>query len=254
LNEWDRSRGRQPPSGEQASDEGPSADEQMQQLRIQVARHRRMIQRKAARDATTARQEVSQPGDAAEVEADAVADHVADALHSGAKQPAKTAQPAKEQAPKIGAKLNGPKIHLAGKDPLRGHKKDEVGEGPEADAVHVGNAVQAGVQQSPQHHVFPQQHRDWFADRGVNVDDFCITLPQDHHEAVHAKPPKGAKGKDAEDAKQWEWNAAVMTALQGAEKARGRKLTLKDMLAIVQPLMATHGIAGKFEKYKGDKK
>ena len=54
------------------------------------------------------------------------------------------------------------------------------------------------MQAPPQHHVFPREHRDWFLDHGVNVDDYCITLPVDHHEAIHAKPPKGAKGKDAD--------------------------------------------------------
>src|SRR5881227_3589521 len=49
---------------------------------------------------------VSQPGDPAEHEADAVADHVADQLHSGGDKPgAGHAAEPKQPAPSIGAKL-----------------------------------------------------------------------------------------------------------------------------------------------------
>jgi hypothetical protein len=69
-----------------------------------------------------------------------------------------------------------------------------------------------------------------------------------------AKPPKGAKGKDADEAKKWEWNNAVMKMLKDAEKARGKKLSSKDMATLVQPLMAQYGFGGAFEKYKGKSK
>ena len=49
--------------------------------------------------------EVSQPGEPAEKEADAVADHVADELHGGGKKEADAV--GGEKAPKIGAKLEG---------------------------------------------------------------------------------------------------------------------------------------------------
>lgn len=212
------------------------------------------VQRKEAEGAEAGGEhaaEVSQPGEPAEQEADAAGDHVADQLHGAPKPAGEGAKPGKQPAPAIGAKLDANKVHLAGKAPLRGQKKDELGAGPEAGAVHVGNAVQAGVQQSPQHHVFPQQHRAWFLERGVNVDDYCITMPKDHHEAVHAKPPSGAKGKEADEAREWEWNAAVMKVLKQAESKRKQKLSAKDMLVLVQPLMSAYGFSGAFEKYKG---
>lgn len=209
--EWDRERqrGRE---GKDAEVEAPSAEEQAHELRVRVARHKRMVQRKAVRDGATqaaipqttgaplpaaARQrmepqlgadlsavrvhtgsesaaaatslgaraftdgsdvhfaagefapgtkegdrllahelthtvqaqrsgiqrkangaenhgghkpeglEVSQPGDAAETEADAVADHAAGALHGdGAEQGGAGPDAGKEKAPQIGAKLS----------------------------------------------------------------------------------------------------------------------------------------------------
>ena len=196
--------------------------------------------------------EVSQPGEPAEQEADAVADHAAESLHGGGAP--KGAAEVKQQAPAIGAKLDGTKIHLAGKDPLRGQKKDQMGTGPEANAMHVGNAVQAGVQASPQHHVLPQAERSWFKERGVNVDDYCVTIEKDHHDAVHAKPsPKDAKAKGFNDAKKWEWNAQVMTALRDAEAAARKKLKPDDILRIVKGIMPAYGLKEPFEKYKGAK-
>lgn len=85
----------------------------------------------------------------------------------------------------------------------------------------------------------------------MNVDDYCITMPKDHHEAVHAKPPSGAKGKEADEAREWEWNAAAMKVLKEAESKRKQKLSAKDMLVLVQPLMSAYGFSGAFEKYKG---
>ncbi len=60
---------------------------------------------------------VSQPGEPAEHEADAVADHVAEQLHSGGDKPgARQAAEPKQSAPSIGAKLQPGAISLAGKN------------------------------------------------------------------------------------------------------------------------------------------
>jgi len=37
------------------------------------------------------------------------------------------------------------------------------------------------------------------------------------------------------------------------ENQAGKKLNAKDMVTLVQPLMAQYGFSGPFEKYKGDK-
>jgi hypothetical protein len=182
--------------------------------------------------------EVSQPGDPAEKEADAVGDHVAAKLHGDAhEQEGDEAQPGKEQAPEIGAKLDETKIHRAGKDPLRGANKDRMGAGPEANAVRVGNAVQAGVVRPPQHHVFPQEERAWFAARGVDVDNYCVNISEDQHYALH----------------KLDWNARVMEALRGAERKTKKRLTAAEMEAIVRPIMARMRIDLPFVKYSSER-
>ncbi len=153
----------------------------------------------------------------------------------------------------VAAKLKGIhcKVFLAGKDSLRGPKKEQMGSGPEVGAMKVGNAAQAGIKRPPQHHVFPQEQAAWFTERGVDVHQFCVTIEESHHQAIHSKAP--GKSKEAEEAKKWEWNNAIMKVLKDAETARKRKLTLKDMLPLVQGLMPQYGLKGPFEAYKGGK-
>ncbi len=70
---------------------------------------------------------VSEPGEPAEKEADAVADHVADVMHGGGeKGDAQHGAPGKEQAPAIGAKLQPGAISLA---------KDKKNAGVQGDSV-----------------------------------------------------------------------------------------------------------------------
>jgi hypothetical protein len=68
---------------------------------------------------------------------------------------------------------------------------------------------------------------------------------------VHAKPPSGAKGKEADEARKFEWNNAIMQQLKDAERLAGRKLAIKDMLPVATRLMAQYQFSGAFEKYKG---
>lgn len=86
------------------------------------------IQRKAESDSAKddggmAEPEVSQPGEPAEQEADAVGDKVASELHesreSGGAATNETGDAPKEQAPAIGAKLSDGKVMRAKKMPLR---------------------------------------------------------------------------------------------------------------------------------------
>jgi hypothetical protein len=183
--------------------------------------------------------EVSQPGDPAEQEADAVGDHVAAKLHGDAHdQEGDEAQPGKEQAPEIGAKLDETKIHRAGKDPLRGPNKDKMGTGPEVAGVRVGNAVGAGVVRPPQHHVLPQEKRAWFAAFGVNVDEFCVNVDQAHHEALH----------------KMGWNEQIMDAMEKAKAAAGGKLTRKLIEKTAREVMGRFKIAHlPFVKYGSER-
>jgi len=203
------------------------------------------IQRKASAGAEHEGEEakVSHPDDPAEKEADEVAEQATDKLHGKKKKgegsPGREA--GKQEAPKIAAKLQPGVIPLAGKDPLRGGKKDELGTGPEANAVRVGNANQAGVQRPPQHHVLPQEgeHKAWFAARGVNVDDYCVNLDQAHHEAIH----------------KMDWNGRIMKAMGDAEAAqKGKKLTLEQIIKVARDLMGQFQIGSlPFVKYGSER-
>jgi hypothetical protein len=172
------------------------------------------IQRKAAEgehgdvDGGSAEHDVSQPGEPAEQEADAVADGAAENLHGGGKK-GDHAPAGKQAAPVIGAKLSGRKIFRAGKDPLKSSTKNALGEGPEVGGMRVGGAQQARVTKPPQHHVFPQNAKDkaWFAARGVDVDAYCVDIAQSDHELLH----------DVND-----WNRQVMLLLTQAESAKAR--------------------------------
>lgn len=181
--------------------------------------------------------EVSLPGDPAEKEADAVADHVADELHGGGKERDGAEVPAagKEQAPAIGAKLKPGTIARAGKDPLKSTTRDALGAGPTTSGMRVGNAQQAGVTRTPRHHVFPQEQRAWFSDRGFDIDQYCVEQSEGEHSALHTMG----------------WNAAIMNALQEAEQQLKRKLKPNEIVATGRRVMGQFGIANtKFVPYK----
>jgi hypothetical protein len=194
------------------------------------------VMRKAAGGAEAAEHaQVSQPGEPAEREADAVADHVAEKLHGEGKEGERPVEAGKEAAPAIGAKLDPGKIHLAGKDPLRAGTRNALGAGPTTGAMHEGNAAQAGVTRTPRHHVFPQEHRAWFAEHGVDIDQYCIEQGAGEHSALHTMG----------------WNAIMMDELLTAEKRTKQKLKPGDILGIGRQVLARFGLGGvKFVPFK----
>src|SRR5262249_607318 len=74
----------------------------------------------------------------------------------------------------------------------------------------------------PQHHIFPQAERPWFADRGVDIDKFTVTLDQATHEALHYGGGPGTGG--------W-WNEQIMKTLTEREAALGRRLAPQEIEA-----------------------
>ena len=78
------------------------------------------------------------------------------------------------------------------------------------------------LQRAPQHHVFPQANREWFATRGVNIDKYTLRLDPADHSALHY-------GQDMYGPGGW-WNATIMRALYQAETAAGRPLTPREIL------------------------
>ena len=67
--------------------------------------------------------------------------------------------------------------------------RDALGDGPEVRGMHETGRAGAGMSEPPKHHVLPQEHREWFEQRGftgdMDIDQFCVRLEQAHHEAIH---------------------------------------------------------------------
>lgn len=120
-----------------------------------------------------------------------------------------------------------------------------VGSGPDAMLVHNGPAcmrrpavtdgmrrsginettrARAGVVRPDRHHIFPQAERDWFAQRGVDIDRYTLQLDWGTHSALHYGGGPGRGGGF--------WNNTVMQRLHDAESAAGRQLTQREILAI----------------------
>ena len=99
--------------------------------------------------------------------------------------------------------------------------KAAVEEALETGAINPTSRARAGVlsaaEQNPQHHVFPQGSSQWFADRGIAVDQYAVTIPRAFHEALHVGGGPGRGGG-------W-YNNEVMGTLQGREQTLGRTLT-----------------------------
>lgn len=75
--------------------------------------------------------------------------------------------------------------------------------GPEVDAMGARGARQAGVVAEPGgqivdlHHVFPKasQFAKWFAERGIDVNDYCIELSPVEHQAQHGGGTGGSHAR-----------------------------------------------------------
>ena len=49
----------------------------------------------------------------------------------------------------------------------------------------VGRRKANAYPRDPLHHLLPQEYRDWFAERGIDVDDFTVNLSEGDHSALH---------------------------------------------------------------------
>jgi len=80
-----------------------------------------------------------------------------------------------------------------------------------------------------QHHVFPDEHREWFGDsenvqQFFDVDDFTLDIEHELHGTMHA-----GRG-------QWEgeWNTRILAVLKEARKNSPRALTVDEMKTIAR--------------------
>ncbi len=130
------------------------------------------------------------------------------------------------------------------------HGMHALGEGPEVAAVRETARRGAGVARPVRHHLFPQEHRKWFEERGfvgkLDIDNFTVELEEAMHQAAHG-------GGNWRLGRAWpgEWNRRVMFVLQEREEEIGRRMKPDEILDIVRDLMPQYNIDGPFRPYRG---
>ncbi|NRD64137.1 DUF2380 domain-containing protein [Corallococcus exiguus] len=123
--------------------------------------------------------------------------------------------------------------------------REALGDSPEVRGMQVTGRAGAGMSDAPKHHVLPQEHREWFEQRGfrgdMDIDQFCVRLEQAHHEAIHG-------GGNWKLGRTWpgEWNRMIMRTLRAAEAKAGRMLNRNEILAIVAENMTEYRVPMNF--------
>ncbi|WP_253999033.1 TIGR02269 family lipoprotein [Myxococcus qinghaiensis] len=123
--------------------------------------------------------------------------------------------------------------------------RDALGDSPEVRGMRVTDKAGAGMSEAPKHHVMPNEHREWFEQRGftgdLDIDNFCVRLERAHHEAIHG-------GGSWRLGRTWpgEWNRMIMETLRDAEAEAGRRLTRNTILRIVGENMNRYYIPMNF--------
>lgn len=120
------------------------------------------------------------------------------------------------------------------------------GEGPESRAIQETDRRRGGLASRPRHHIFPQEQRNFFRDRGFeNIDDFCVELEEGHHQALHG-------GGNWRLGRTWpgEWNQRIMAELRRTEGFLHRPLTRSEIITIGRELMVEYGIDEAFVPYR----
>ena len=105
--------------------------------------------------------------------------------------------------------VNGGHVYYVGQLELLVHNSyyDDIYDLP------LKTKVQAGVARPPRHHIFPQEFRLWFEERGVNIDRFAIEMSQGEHSALHTML----------------WNEKLFDLLEAKEAILKRKLTVREI-------------------------
>jgi hypothetical protein len=120
------------------------------------------------------------------------------------------------------------------------------GEGPESRAIQETDRRRGGLASRPRHHIFPQEQRNFFRDRGFeNIDDFCVELEEGHHQALHG-------GGNWRLGRTWpgEWNQRIMAELRRTEGFLHRELTRSEIITIGRELMVEYGIEEAFVPFR----
>ncbi|MFY2563840.1 DUF2380 domain-containing protein [Corallococcus terminator] len=125
--------------------------------------------------------------------------------------------------------------------------REALGDSPEVRGMHETGRAGAGMSEAPKHHVMPQEHREWFEQRGfkgaMDIDQFCVRMEKSHHEAIHG-------GGNWKLGRTWpkEWNQMIMRVLRDAETEAGQKLTRDEVLKVVSQNMKDYDIPMNFTR------
>jgi hypothetical protein len=136
------------------------------------------------------------------------------------------------------------------KDELPPGVREALGDSPEVRGMRVTGRAGAGMAEPPRHHVLPQEHRQWFEQRGftgeMSIDQFCVRMERAGHEAIHG-------GGDWRLGRTWpgEWNQMIMRSLYKAEARAGRMLTQNEVLDIVAKHMRDAQLPIHFTPWRG---
>jgi hypothetical protein len=84
---------------------------------------------------------------------------------------------------------------------------DDVGD------LRITDKAGAGAARPPRHHVFPRENRQWFSDRGFDIDKVTVPLDQGTHSALHTMG----------------WSKRLMGELTRQEALLGRQLTPREI-------------------------
>ncbi|MDY7232674.1 DUF2380 domain-containing protein [Hyalangium rubrum] len=128
--------------------------------------------------------------------------------------------------------------------------REALGDSPEVRAMHETGKAGAGMAERPQHHVLPDEHREWFEKRGftgaMDIDQFCVEMEVARHQALHG-------GGNWRLGRMWpgEWNQMIMRTLREAEDRAGRMLTQPEVLDIVASAMRRYNIPMNFTPWRG---
>jgi hypothetical protein len=111
------------------------------------------------------------------------------------------------------------------------------------DARNAGAVPTEGAEPMDRHHIFPQSERKWFAERGVDVDDFCVDLSDFDHDMIHG----GNQGLASKHWREGEWRSDIMDRLDEAERRLKRNLGPQAKLSRETILEIGHEQMTKFD-------
>jgi hypothetical protein len=151
------------------------------------------------------------------------AGRVADVVETPAQQAARTA---KQYAANVGQQKR-PHYEFAWK-PYEIEGYHLKGEGS---TIHYSKLA---VRRADRHHLLPDEHRAWFAERGfTNIDGFCIELDQGTHTAIHSM----------------KWNEKLIEHLEKIEDILDRRLLPHEIWRVVDRFRVKWGLPGELVNY-----